>query len=65
MKRLSTYINKLVNLTIKSKLGFTCNISGHVSAIGKEYILLIDSDKVEHSFKRTHIEDIKLIKKKQ
>jgi hypothetical protein len=63
MKRLTTYINKLVNLTIKTEKGnFT--LSGYVTAVGKEHILLIDQDRVEYSFKRRHISEITNIPKK-
>lgn len=62
--RIKTHTNQLVNLTLKSKLGFNNTISGHVSAVGKSYLLLVDSDKKEHSFLKENIVSCKVIKPK-
>lgn len=61
MKRHAKFLNDLVNISIKDKTGNISTLSGHLVAVGKEHILLIDQDSKEHSFKRQHIEDIKQI----
>jgi hypothetical protein len=63
MKRLTTYINKLVNLTIKTDRG-NYTLSGYVTAVGKEHILMLDQDKKEYSIKKSHISEITNIPKK-
>jgi hypothetical protein len=50
---------------MKSRTNNSFQLSGHVSGIGKEHILIIDSDKIEHSFKRDKIIDIKLIQRNE
>lgn len=63
MLRLNAYINQLVSITIKNKLRHDHNLSGWISAIGKDNVLFLDQDKVEHSFKKDTIIEIKCIKR--
>lgn len=60
--RKNGYINKLVNLTIKHKNGNLSTISGYVTSVTKEYLILLDQDEKEWIFKKSNL-DIKLIKK--
>ena len=64
MKRFTTYINKLINVTVKTRLGFTFTMSGYVTAVGKEHILILDSDENEHSYKKSQVTEITCIRKK-
>jgi hypothetical protein len=64
MKRLNIYINKLVNLTIKNKLGHNQMLSGYITNVGKQWILFIDTDGTEHPYKRELIQDVKIITSK-
>ena len=57
---LKHYVNKLVNLTIKVN-GYTQSISGHISNVGKEYILFLDQDSKERPIQRKSIVKVTLI----
>jgi hypothetical protein len=62
MKRIQPYqINCLVNLTVKSKTGNVNTMSGYISTVGKEYILFLDQDGIEHPFRKSCIIEIKQI----
>jgi hypothetical protein len=61
MKRLTKYINKLVNITMTSKIGHDFTMSGHISAVGKEYFLILDQDKREHSYRKDLLNNIVII----
>ena len=61
MKRLKSYINKLVNIMVNVK-GFPQSLSGHISTVGKEYILFLDQDKNERPIKKSSITKVIIIK---
>lgn len=64
MIRLTNYINHLVNIEIKQgKKGDTSTLSGHITAVGKDYILIVDQDCNEHSYRKEHIKNVKNITK--
>ena len=58
MKKLKSYQNQLVNITVKNVIGHLQTISGHIAYVGKDHILFIDQDKSEHPFKRKSIINI-------
>ena len=62
MKRLKSYVNQLVNITIKVNGGHSQSISGHVTTVGKEYILFLDQDGKERPFKRAVVARVEIIK---
>lgn len=61
MKRVKNFENKLVNITIEQPNKNLSTISGWVTAVSKDYLILMDQDKRDHSFKRDKIKHIKRI----
>ena len=62
MIKFKQYKNKLVNITVRNNVGHLQMLSGYFSTIGKDHVLFLDSDKLEHPFKKVNIVDVKIIK---